>query len=167
MDSFLPYDSVQLSEDGSWLVLLDQSKLPGKEIFLHLNDEHDICESIISLKVRGAPAIGIAAAYGVCVSLKRLMPLSLELFIKKGEEIISLLVSSRPTAVNLEYALKRMHGVLINNVKEVENSDKLLTMLYQEADSVKREDVAMCRQISLNGFTLLKPGMGVLTHCNA
>jgi len=167
MPSIFQYDSVQLSESGEFLVILDQSQLPGKELFLEIKDEHSLFGAILSLKVRGAPAIGVAAAYGVYVSLRNKLPLSVEQLRERGEEVISLLSSSRPTAVNLDYALNRMKKVLTGSHGEAITASELLNLLYKEAESIKCEDVAMCSEISRNGLTLLKPGMGILTHCNA
>ena len=168
MEVSFPYDSVDLSSDKSFLVILDQTQLPAKEVFLQLNDENEIFEAIYTLKVRGAPAIGIAAAFGVCVIMNREKSLSVDSFRIKTLEVISRLNSSRPTAVNLSWALKRMERKLISRLLLPDITvDELLKSLFEEAEVIKAEDVEMCRSISEYGLTLLKPGMGVLTHCNA
>lgn len=168
MPNLLPYDSVDLSPDKLFLVILDQSQLPQKEVFLYLNTENEVFEAISSLKVRGAPAIGIAAAYGLCVVLNRDLPINKELIPERAFYIINLLKSSRPTAVNLSWALNRMRTVLLNSLKRINiTSQEIINELYDEADSIKSEDVEMCKKISEYGLSILKQGMGVLTHCNA
>lgn len=168
MGLLFPYDSVDLSSDNSLLVILDQTQLPAKEVFLQLNEESEIFDAIYTLKVRGAPAIGIAAAYGLCVIMKREKTLNINDFKLRALEVISRLNLSRPTAVNLSWALKRMELKLLS-VSETSGSTtyEILESLFDEANAIKAEDVEMCRSISEYGLTLLKPGMGVLTHCNA
>ncbi|MFA6334262.1 MAG: S-methyl-5-thioribose-1-phosphate isomerase [Bacteroidales bacterium] len=168
MERVLPYDSVDISSDRLSLILLDQTQLPGKEVFLHLNKENEIFEAISALKVRGAPAIGIAAAYGLCVVLNSTVPESLENLKTKALDVINLFESSRPTAVNLSWALNRMKNRLLESVKQANISvNESIDALFKEAHSIKQEDIAMCERISEFGLSLIKPGMGILTHCNA
>jgi len=168
MGLLFPYDSVDLSSDNSLLVILDQTQLPEKEVFLQLNDEKEIFDAIYNLKVRGAPAIGIAAAYGLCVIMNRQKALSIDDFKLRTQEVIYRLNSSRPTAVNLSWALKRMESKLLSAYKtSVSTTNEILNSLFDEANAIKAEDVEMCRSISQYGLTLLKPETGVLTHCNA
>lgn len=168
MERVLPYDSVDISPDRSYLVLLDQIQLPEREVFLYLNKENEVFDAISTLKVRGAPAIGIAAAYGLCVVLNRDLPVTLEDFKMRVLDLISFFESSRPTAVNLSWALNRMKSRLLDSLEKSDiSNDKLLDSLYKEAHSIKQEDMEMCKSISKYGLSFLKPGMGILTHCNA
>ncbi|MFA5850188.1 MAG: S-methyl-5-thioribose-1-phosphate isomerase [Bacteroidales bacterium] len=168
MGLLFPYDSVDLSSDKSFLVILDQTKLPAMEVFLQLNEENEIFDAIYTLKVRGAPAIGIAAAFGLCVIMNREKSLSVNGFKLRTLEVISRLNSSRPTAVNLSWALKRMERKFLSLLAYPGiTTEVLLKSMFEEANAIKTEDVEMCRSISEYGLTLLKPGMGVLTHCNA
>lgn len=168
MERILPYDSVDVSSDRFSLILLDQTELPEKELFLELKSEREIFDAISLLKVRGAPAIGIAAAYGLCVVLKNTIIISKEELEKKALNVIHLLKSARPTAVNLSWSLDRMKKKLIELMSQSDISQAdLIVQLFKEADSIKQEDVDMCERISEFGLSFIKPGMGILTHCNA
>lgn len=146
------------------LLILDQTKLPGKEEYLEAKTKEDVWEAIYSLRVRGAPAIGVAAAYGLYESVKGFQGelADFELALKEAKDY---LVTARPTAVNLEWALTRMWNVYkgsgVNTVEEAKN------LLFNEAVKIREEDEAACKAMGEYGLELLKPGMGILTHCNA
>lgn len=147
------------------LRILDQTRLPREIVFLECKDERTVWDAIRKLQVRGAPAIGIAAAYGVCLGLKGLVGVSHEHFFAKLEEVIAYLATARPTAVNLFWALDRMkrraESVRRQPVEEIRRA------LLEEARKIHEEDRALCRAIGRWGEGLLSDGMGVLTHCNA
>ena len=158
-------ESVRLSDDGTSVIIIDQTQLPNRMEYLTLSTAQDIWEAIYHLKVRGAPAIGICAGYGIyCLALQ----------IKAGDYIGVLrefrknkeyLDSSRPPAVNLSWALNRMEKVVAGNGdKEI---TEILKLLKEECLKIHQEDIEMCRAISEYGVSLLKDGDGVLTHCNA
>ncbi len=157
-------DSVRLSEDGKAVWMIDQTLLPGKTEYLYLTTAEEIWEAIYSLRVRGAPAIGICAGYAMYV-LSLSMPESYEEFAAEFRKTAEYLNSSRPTAVNLSAMLRRMESVV------TENADKpvcgIRELLKAEAEAIREEDIAMCLAISEYGLTLVKDGDGVLTHCNA
>ena len=165
MSSILNYETVSLDEQNGELVILDQTKLPGEINILHLKDIKDIWQAIYLLQVRGAPAIGVAAGFGVYLAAKNIDTENYESFLKQFHEVKEYLNSSRPTAVNLSWALNRMENVIIHNhdksVSEIKN------LLRLEALEIKSEDAAMCRKIGEYGLTLIKDGDGILTHCNA
>jgi methylthioribose-1-phosphate isomerase len=151
-------------EEGS-LIILDQTKLPQVTEFIRLDTVEDVWDAIFHLKVRGAPAIGIAAAYGLCTAVKDFGGediAELRALLKKSSEYLA---SSRPTAVNLFWALRRMErsaeAYSGSSVKE------LKAVLLQEAHAIRDEDEAMCRSIGENALTLFHDGMTLLTHCNA
>ena len=147
------------------LVILDQTKLPNVTEFIKLDKVEDVWDAIFQLKVRGAPAIGIAAAYGLCVAMKEITTENTEEFITALKEKSDYLASSRPTAVNLFWALKRMEDMAFaNKHKTVE---ELKAVLQEEAQAIRDEDEGMCRAIGENALTLFHDGMTVLTHCNA
>ena len=150
-------DHVRLSEDGQSLVILDQTRLPGAQIYLTLRTRDECYEAIKELRVRGAPCIGIFAGFAMYVLSLRYPK---EDFLRRFREDADYLNSSRPTAVNLSWALKRM-------CKCAEESGGDLTALRAECQAILEEDIAMCRAISEHGLSLLKEGDGVLTHCNA
>ena len=157
-------DNVTLSEDGK-LVIIDQTKLPNITEYLTLETAEDIFDAIFELKVRGAPAIGICAGYGIYVLARSIDTEDYGVFSEKFREYKEYLNSSRPTAVNLSWALNRMEALVLENegtpVKEIK------ALLEMESRKIQEEDIALCRAISEFGLTLIKDGDGILTHCNA
>jgi methylthioribose-1-phosphate isomerase len=148
------------------LVLIDQTCLPGDFRELECRDVETVWEAIRSLRVRGAPAIGIAAAYGVCLGLQAVREAGPAAFDQRFEAVVSRLAGSRPTAVNLFWALDRMRRraqTLRGSLPPAEIHDALLA----EARAIHEEDRAMCHAIGRHGAALLPDGAGVLTHCNA
>lgn len=157
-------DTVSFDRKSNALVIIDQTLLPGEVRMLSLTDRDTIFEAIRSLRVRGAPAIGAAAAVGLAVLAVRRAPASLEALRAGVREDSAFLASARPTAVNLFWALSRMEKALERGFGSVEEA---LEALRSEAESIISEDVETCRRIGENGLSLLRDGMGVLTHCNA
>ena len=147
------------------LTLLDQTLLPVEVKFEEQKSIEQVWDSIKKLKVRGAPAIGIAGAYGVLYGVKDKTDLPREKFIEELKKSAEYLDTSRPTAVNLSWALKRM----VSFAENVDSSDskEIYNALEKEAVRIHDEDRQICRNIGLNGKGLIKDGMGVLTHCNA
>ncbi len=156
---------VRLSEDGRSVVILDQTRLPGHEEYLTIADELAAWRAINRLEVRGAPAIGVFAAYAMYVLARQYEELPREAFVARFEQQSDYLNSSRPTAVNLSWALKRQKRVV------EENADKptaeVVRLLGEEAGKIDAENVEMSRKIGEYGATLIKDGDGILTHCNA
>ncbi|MDD2481998.1 MAG: S-methyl-5-thioribose-1-phosphate isomerase [Lutispora sp.] len=147
------------------LVIIDQTKLPEDVEYIVLDTVEDVWDAIFKLKVRGAPAIGIAAAYGLYISLRNSKIQTYEEFYEELKKNSNYLATSRPTAVNLFWALKRMDKRAQDSKrKTIEEIKKALLM---EAHSIREEDEKMCKSIGENLLTLLKDGMTVLTHCNA
>lgn len=163
--SILDYETVALDEEKTALVIVDQTKLPGSIEMLSLTDIEDIWEAIYLLKVRGAPAIGVAAAIGiyvVCAHFETKKPAQFQREFHKAKEYLA---SSRPTAVNLFWALERMEQVLeTHSGSSVEEWKRLL---HDEAVRIHDEDIAVCRKIGEYALELVQPGDGLLTHCNA
>lgn len=152
--------NVDLTPDG--VVIIDQSRLPNEKIYLTLNHEQELFEAIKSLRVRGAPAIGIFAGFAL-YTLARQLPE--ENFPAALQQKADYLNSSRPTAINLSWALGRVMEVARANAEKPR--DVRLALIEAEARAIQREDIDMCRAISENGLTLLKNCGTVLTHCNA
>ncbi|TCL64292.1 methylthioribose-1-phosphate isomerase [Hydrogenispora ethanolica] len=150
-------------QDGR-LTFLDQTLLPGETRYITTQDYRVVADAIRRLKVRGAPAIGIAAAYGVVLGAKELAGAAQ--FGEKVRQVISELAETRPTAVNLFWALKRQQAVLERNESQAEAA-MIITALENEACQIAAEDEQVCRAIGENGATLLADGITVLTHCNA
>jgi len=148
------------------LVLIDQTKLPiaCEEIACH--DVESVWEAIKSLRVRGAPAIGIAAAYGVCVGLQNATGNDKESFFKRLAEVVDYLATSRPTAVNLFWALDRVKRTAYG-LRDSKSPAEIFKALLDDARAIHDEDRQMCHAIGAHGAKLLEDGQGVLTHCNA
>lgn len=158
-------DHVHLSDDGKHVVILDQSKLPGKTEYLTLETAQDIYEAIYHLRVRGAPCIGICAGYGMYCLAQTIDTEDFQEFRKKLGEYGEYLNSSRPTAVNLSWAIRRMLRVTDENAGRPVR--EILELLGRECRAIHEEDIAMCKAISRYGLSLLKDEDGILTHCNA
>lgn len=157
--------SVRLDDENDTLILLDQTVLPNEKNFLHLKELKDIWDAIYHLKVRGAPAIGIAAAYGVYLGTKQSRAGSYEELYSDFMKAKEYLASSRPTAVNLFWALDRMQARF--KKEEGMSAAEVKTALKDEAEKIREEDEKVCESIGRYALSVLEPGWGILTHCNA
>ncbi len=146
------------------VAMIDQTLLPGELLILDIRDRTAMFEAIRRLSVRGAPAIGIAAAMGSVLGVRDFDGSAAD-FQHKLDAVCGYLAESRPTAVNLFWALDRMRACARAN--EDTSLDELKLALLDEARLIRDEDAAMCRAIGTHGVHLLEPGAGVLTHCNA
>ena len=155
-----------LTEDGRRVRLLDQSQLPNREVWLELEEPEELAEAIRTLRVRGAPAIGVFAAYALYVLARRLAdraPVEAA-FRTRLREWAAGLAATRPTAVNLRWALERM---LARADRTAGPPEQIVQVLERECRAIHREDGEMCRRIAEHGLTLVGEGDGILTHCNA
>lgn len=166
--------------DDGRLYILDQTALPKDENYIEIRDAEDIYDAICKLKVRGAPAIGVAAAYGLLVSIKKEITENsknnnnLQKLLQKALELGEHIAGARPTAVNLRWATSRMTAALEKAIKEnpdIENGgsagEYCLKILEEEAVKIHEEDLAACRSMGAYGLELLKSRKNILTHCNA
>lgn len=147
------------------LLLLDQTRLPGELHYIECRDLASVCEAIRSLRVRGAPAIGIAAAYAVTLALRQASPANQDDFLVQLEQCLQQLASTRPTAVNLFWALDRLRQLALRLGDAAPHT--ILQRLFQEAFAIHAEDREICHAIGCHGAALLPDGASVLTHCNA
>jgi methylthioribose-1-phosphate isomerase len=147
------------------LRLIDQTQLPATLVEIDCREVESIWEAIKTLRVRGAPAIGIAAAYGVCVGLQTVAGQGEAAFFARLEEVGKYLTSSRPTAVNLAWAVQRLRQKALG--MRGAPTAEIAAALLNEAQAIYEEDRQMCRAIGRHGAQLLADGQGVLTHCNA
>lgn len=158
-------ENIRLREDGEAVVIVDQTALPGRWETVELDTAAAMFEAILQLRVRGAPAIGICAGFCMYVLARRIGTANYEAFLSEFRRQKDYLNASRPTAVNLSWALRRMERVVTagrgNSVEEI------LSLLEEECHAIQREDMEMCAAIARNGLLLLKDGDSVLTHCNA
>lgn len=165
----LAIESVKLDDEQSAIILLDQTLIPIETKYLTLTTQEDIWEAIYELRVRGAPAIGIAAGFGFYLAAKAIVAaepgISYPAFAEKARGAKEYLASSRPTAVNLFWALDRMQAV-IHSMSSATPTE-ILAALKDESVAIKQEDEQVCRSLGEFGLTLLEPGMGLITHCNA
>ena len=157
--------NIRYDKEAEALYIIDQSLLPNEERELRLETLEEMVEAIQKLRVRGAPAIGICAAYCLYVLARAIPEEDPAAFQKRLREDSARLNASRPTAVNLAWALREMEATA-----EAHGGDSrpvLLEALYQKAAAIHQDDIAKCAAISEYGLSLLKEGDGVLTHCNA
>lgn len=157
--------NIALNETGDRVVILDQTRLPGSVTYLELGTAEEIYDAIRRLKVRGAPAIGICAAFGMYVLSLSMPRESYEEFSKEFSRVKEYIGSSRPTAVNLGWALQRMERIVSEHPGAPVS--EICVKLKKEALEIQQEDMDMCRRISEYGLSLIKNGDGILTHCNA
>lgn len=163
--NIMEYETVELDEQEKAVVIIDQTKLPGRTEIIRLKSAQEIWDAIYLLKVRGAPAIGVAAAFGIYVLADAVETEDYGAFLKEFQKQKEYLDSARPTAVNLSWALKRMEKIVLENVDQPVKEIKEL--LKKESIAIKEEDIWVCKTIGEYGLSLVKPGDGILTHCNA
>jgi methylthioribose-1-phosphate isomerase len=145
--------------------LLDQSKLPGSVEFLDCRDYQTVAEAIRTLKVRGAPAIGVTAAMGVALGAQKINASDYPTFWQAVVKICDELAATRPTAVNLFWALERMKVKLVS--LQTEPVSAIKQALELESQAILEEDIALCKTMGRHGAELIHDGETVLTHCNA
>ncbi|MGD9646396.1 MAG: S-methyl-5-thioribose-1-phosphate isomerase [Pirellulales bacterium] len=155
-----------VGEIDGHLELIDQTQLPVHCEVIACRTPESVIHAIRTLQVRGAPAIGIAAAYGVCLGLQSLPPSDSDAWPAAFDALVEQLAASRPTAVNLFWALERMRRRALE-VCPTQSPDELRATLLAEARAIHDEDRQMCHAIGRFGAQLLADGEGVLTHCNA
>jgi methylthioribose-1-phosphate isomerase len=147
---------------GNRVRLLDQTRLPAEEVYLDITDYRGIVDAIKTMKVRGAPSIGVAGAYGLALGALQIKARSKVAFLKELHTIADTIAGTRPTARNLFWAIERMEKAAHSgkDIPEIKQS------LVDEAIKIHAEEVKATRRLSRNGARLIKDGMTVLTHCN-
>ncbi len=158
--------------DGPAVCLLDQSLLPQEVVYLRLTHEQQVADAIKTLKVRGAPAIGVTAAFGMALALYRLLqergaaltPLEAQ---KHLRLVGDLLAATRPTAVNLFWAIERMLARTHEALSQQVSLPRLTQLLRDEAQAIADEDFDACMNMGIYGAELIADGDNLLTHCNA
>ena len=150
---------------GGIVRLLDQSRLPTEVEFLDCKDYREVADAIRHLKVRGAPAIGVTAAFGVALAAQSVVSSTYREFSRSISSVCDLLVETRPTAVNLSWAIDRMKRKMESLKEDPVSSIKQALLL--EAQSILDEDMMLCKTMGRHGAELIMDGQTVLTHCNA
>jgi len=165
LNQVIRVENIRYDKAEEALYIIDQTLLPNEEVFIRLDTAEEMYEAIKALRVRGAPAIGICAAYSLYVLARQIEADTAEDFFAKLEERAAYLNSSRPTAVNLSWALREMVETAKENLSLPRA--ELLEVLYRKAVDIHEDDIAKCKAISEFGLSLVKDGDGILTHCNA
>jgi len=161
----MPVETIRWTDEGE-LRIIDQTRLPGQCIEIELNSLAAVWEAIKALRVRGAPAIGVCAAFGVLVGVREKAPRNLASTVQAVHDAVDHLATARPTAVNLFWALDRMKRVA--DAADPDGAlDTLVEGLEVEARTIWEDDKRLCRAIGEHGAPLIRDGDGVLTHCNA
>ena len=157
--------NIRYDRKAEALYIIDQTLLPNEEKEIRLQTAEEMYDAIRTLKVRGAPAIGICAGYCMYVLAKSIRTEDQQVLFKKLSEYGKYLSSARPTAVNLDWAIRQMLRTALENAGRTRG--QMLDALYEKAAAIHEDDIAKCRAISEYGLMLVKDGDGILTHCNA
>ena len=147
------------------VLMLDQSRLPHEVIYVECTDYHKVAEGIRKLWIRGAPAIGIAAAMGIALGAQEIIAGNFDELVEEMQPIFNTLLGTRPTAVNIHWAVVRIKKFLQENNRE--SIDRLKQMLIDESNRILEEDIAVNKAIGEWGAQFIRDGDTILTHCNA
>ena len=152
---------------GDAVVMVDQRKLPGEEIYVECRTAAEVAKAIRTMVIRGAPAIGVAAAMGLALGVNASRATGTQKLATEFYRLCELMGATRPTAVNLFWSIERMKRAFAAGVAAGESVDQLKARLTAEAAAIHDEDVASCRAIGAHGAAVVPDGARVLTHCNA
>ena len=149
------------------IVMVDQRKLPAQEVYVRCRTAAEVAKAIRTMVIRGAPAIGVAAAYGIALGMKRSTAKGTNQFAVEFQKSCDLMAGTRPTAVNLFWAIDRLKAAFGEGARAGESPEELAARLMREAQAIHDEDVANCRAMGIHGAAMVPDGGRVLTHCNA
>ena len=149
------------------VVMIDQRKLPGQEIYVKCKTANEVAKAIKTMVIRGAPAIGVAAAMGIALGMKRSKAQGTKQFAVEFNKLCDLMAATRPTAVNLFWAIRRMKDVFSEAALAGKSVDEIKKRLEKEAQAIHDEDVHSCQTMGRFGAELVPSGARILTHCNA
>jgi methylthioribose-1-phosphate isomerase len=149
------------------IVMVDQRKLPGQEVYVRCRTPQEVAKAIRTMVIRGAPAIGVAAAWGIALGVRRSTAKGTRQLAVEFQKICDMMAATRPTAVNLFWAIDRMKRVFGEGARAGQSAEELASRLDREAQNIHDEDVASCRAMGAHGAEMLSDGARVLTHCNA
>src|SRR5262245_30276624 len=156
-----------IAREADVVVMIDQRKLPAEEIYVRCSTAADVARAIKTMVIRGAPAIGVAAAYGIALGMRKSTSTGTQKFAAEFYRMCELMAATRPTAVNLFWAIERMKKAFAEGVKAGESVDQVKDRLDAEAEAIHDEDVASCRAMGAFGASVVPPDAHILTHCNA
>jgi methylthioribose-1-phosphate isomerase len=149
------------------IVMVDQRKLPGQEVYVQCKTPQAVAKAITTMVIRGAPAIGVAAAMGIAMGMRQSKSTGTRQFTVEFNQLCDLMAGTRPTAVNLFWAIDRMKRVFGEAARAGESVDGLKSLLEREANAIHDEDVESCRAMGQHGATVVPDQARILTHCNA
>jgi len=152
---------------GDVIVMVDQRKLPGQEVYVRCRSAQEVARAIRTMVIRGAPAIGVAAAMGIALGMRKSGSKGTRQYAVELQKICDMMASTRPTAVNLFWAIERMKQAFAEGAQAGQSPDELAARLEREARAIHDEDVASCRAMGSFGAAVVPDGARVLTHCNA
>src|SRR6476646_3128662 len=156
-----------IGRHGDVIVMVDQRKLPGQEVYVRCRTPQEVARAIRTMVIRGAPAIGVATAMGIALGMRRSTAKGTRQFAVEFQKVCDLMAATRPTAVNLFWAIDRMKRVFAEGAQSGESPSEILARLDREAQAIHAEDVANCRAMGGHGAAMVPDGARVLTHCNA
>jgi methylthioribose-1-phosphate isomerase len=156
-----------IAREGQTIVMIDQRKLPSKEIYVRCKTGAEVARAIRSMVIRGAPAIGVAAAMGLAIGVRASTATGTQKLAAEFYKLCELMAATRPTAVNLFWAIERMKRAFADGVASGESVDQLKDRLDREAELIHDEDVASCRAMGAFGAAVVPAEARILTHCNA
>jgi len=156
-----------IAREGDVVVMIDQRKLPSEEIYVRCSTATDVARAIKTMVIRGAPAIGVAAAYGIALGMRKSTSTGTQKFAAEFYKMCEQMAATRPTAVNLFWAIERMKRSFAEGANAGESVDQIKDRLDREADAIHDEDVASCRAMGAYGASVVPDDARILTHCNA
>ncbi|HXG89763.1 MAG TPA: S-methyl-5-thioribose-1-phosphate isomerase [Vicinamibacterales bacterium] len=156
-----------IARQDDTVVMIDQRKLPVTEVYVTCKTANDVAKAIRTMVIRGAPAIGVAAAMGIALGMERSKASGTRAFTTEFQKTCDLMAATRPTAVNLFWAIERMKQSFSDGALAGESVQQLQGRLRRESDSIHDEDIASCRSIGAHGALLVPEQACILTHCNA
>ena len=157
--------TIEWNDDG--VVMIDQRKLPTAEVYVTCTTAKDVAKAIKTMVIRGAPAIGVAAAMGIALGMRRSTATGTKQFVTEFQRVCDLMAATRPTAVNLFWAIERMKKALADAAQRWLSVRELADRLEVEARAIHDEDVRSCRAMGAHGAALVPATARILTHCNA
>src|SRR5262249_53769395 len=156
-----------IAREGDAVVMIDQRKLPAQEIYVRWKTAAEVAKAIKTMVIRGAPAIGVAAAMGIALGMRRSKATGTKQFTTEFQRLCDLMAGTRPTAVNLFWAIDRIKHTFAKAAQAGASVDELKERLTREAVRIHDEDVESCRMMGAHGATLVPADARILTHCNA
>src|SRR6266850_3011626 len=156
-----------IAREDDVVVMIDQRKLPAQEIYVRCKTAPEVARAIKTMVIRGAPAIGVAAAMGIALGMRRSKATGTQKFAAEFHKTCELMASTRPTAVNLFWAIERMKRTFADAAHAGASVDQIKDRLDQDAQAIHDEDVASCRAMGAFGAEIVPADAHVLTHCNA